>query len=47
MTPLHFASKTNIGGQTTSHKHKYDGNKYLTEDHARHIYKKGESSKYN
>ena len=32
---------TNIGGQTTSYK--YRENKYLTEDQARHIYKKVES----
>ena len=34
---------TNIGGQTISHKNNYDGNKYLTQDQARHIYKKVES----
>ena len=34
---------TNIGGQATSHKSNYDGNKYLTEDQARNIYKKVES----
>ena len=33
----------NIGGQNTSHKNKYNENKYLTEDQARHIYKKVES----
>ena len=34
---------TNMGGQTTSHKIKYNKNKYLTEDQARHVYKKVES----
>ena len=33
----------NIGGQSTSHKNKYDENNYLTEDQARHIYKKEKS----
>ena len=33
----------NIGGQITSHKNKYNKNKYLTEDQARHINKKVES----
>ena len=32
----------NIGGQIRSDKHKYKENKYLTEDQARHIYKKVE-----
>ena len=34
---------TNIVGQTTSYKIKYNENKYLTEDQARHVYKKIES----
>ena len=34
---------TNIGGQIRYDKHKYKENKYLTEDQARHIYKKVES----
>ena len=34
---------TNIDGQNTSHKNNYNENKYLTEDQARHIYKKVES----
>ena len=33
----------NIGGHTTSHKIKYNEKKYLTEDQARHVYKKEES----
>ena len=33
----------NIGGQNTSHKNNYNENKYLTEDQARHVYKKVES----
>ena len=32
----------NVGGQIRSDKHKYKENKYLTEDQARHIYKKVE-----
>ena len=32
-----------MGGQITSHKNKYNENKYLTEDQARHVYKKVES----
>ena len=40
MTPTALLPlNANIGGQSTSHKNKYDGNKYLTEDKARHIYK--------
>ena len=34
---------TNIGGQNTSHQNNYNENKYLTEDQARHVYKKVES----
>ena len=33
---------TNIGGQIKSDKHKYKERKCLTEDQARHIYKKVE-----
>ena len=33
----------NIGGQIRSDKHKYKESKYLTEDQARHVYKKVES----
>ena len=33
---------SNIGGQIRSDKHKYKENKYITEDQARHIYKKVE-----
>ena len=33
----------NIGGQIRSDKHKYEENKYLTEDQARHTYRKVES----
>ena len=33
----------NKGGQITSDKNKYNENKYLTEDQARHVYKKVES----
>ena len=33
----------NIEGQIRSDKHKYKENKYLTEDQARHVYKKVES----
>ena len=33
----------NIGGHIRSNKYKYKENKYLTEDHARHVYKKVES----
>ena len=41
MTPPHFLPlNTNIGGLVRSNK--YKENKYLTEDWARHIYKKVE-----
>ena len=33
----------NTGGQNTSHKNTYNENKYLTEDQARHVYRKVES----
>ena len=36
---------TGIGGQSRSNK--YKENKYLTEDQARHIYKKVKSGRYN
>ena len=35
---------TNIGGQTLPNKCGYEKGKYLTEDQARHMYKKIESS---
>ena len=31
---------TNIGGQTLPNKHGYEEGKYLTEEQARHVYKK-------
>ena len=43
MIPLHLPLNANIGGQIRSNKYKYSKNKYLTEDQARHIYKKVES----
>ena len=41
MTPLHFYLSTNIGGQVNTNRPK--DNQYLTEEQARHVYKKVES----